>query len=233
MAVETTNASVELVRRDYHLTPDEVRTERARYRELCESVLEADDWQQVRDKKFVKRSGFQVLGAANNVTTSRLSMEIDRDPESGDILRARCLYRASDPKTGRSAEASGACSIKEKRFRMESARERDEHDIITTAETRATSRAISNLVAFGAVSAEEVTEEATAPPAWAQPAADPASGFDALRDALEAAGVQNANVVKNKIGNAILDRCDETIPQIAADVVALVATAMNPPRAAE
>ena len=64
-------------------------------------------------------------------------------------------YKATDPRTGRSADGDGAC------FASEKAQRRGgiggtEHNVRAHAHTRATNRAVSNLVAFGEVSAEEL-----------------------------------------------------------------------------
>jgi len=72
-------------------------------------------------------------------------------------------YKASDPRTGRSADGDGAC------FASEKAQRRGgiggtEHNVRAHAHTRATNRAVSNLVAFGEVSAEELeTTDRSAP----------------------------------------------------------------------
>jgi len=72
-------------------------------------------------------------------------------------------YKATDPRTGRSADGDGAC------FATEKAQRRGgiggtEHNVRAHAHTRATNRAISNLVAFGEVSAEELETTASSPP---------------------------------------------------------------------
>jgi hypothetical protein len=83
-----------------------------------------------------------------------VSEHVDRD-EKGSPIRASATVRATHP-SGRFAEGSGRCSIDESRFKTPSGRAKAEHDIAATAVTRATNRAISNLVGFGQVSAEEV-----------------------------------------------------------------------------
>lgn len=140
------------------------------YQELTRSQLTADDWQGLPGKpeSFVKRQGWQKLATFYNVSTEIRSQEIERD-ESGLPVRARVIARAVSP-NGRYAEGDGACSTGEARFASAKGRGKLEHDLPATATTLAQNRAISNLIGFGAVSAEEVGEEApTSAPAAALP----------------------------------------------------------------
>ena len=133
------------------------------YQELTSRMLSGDDWQGRRggDQSFVKRRGWAKLATAYGVSTELRSIDIDRDGDD-QILRARCIARATHP-NGRYAEGDGACSTSEPRFRSASGRQKIEHDLPATAATRATNRAISNLIGFGAVSAEEVDDQAAEP----------------------------------------------------------------------
>jgi hypothetical protein len=56
---------------------------------------------------------------------------------------------------GQYMDGFGACSTNESRFASAGGRQKLENDLRTTAATRATNRAISDLVGFGQVSAEE------------------------------------------------------------------------------
>src|SRR5690606_33732696 len=73
---------------------------------------------------------------------------------------ARVIVRGTAP-WGQSVEAVGLCSTRELRFYSRgqpnpTARAKAEHDCEATAATRATNRANSDLLAAGAVSAEDV-----------------------------------------------------------------------------
>jgi hypothetical protein len=132
----------------------------ARYRALCESILTPDDVIGIPGQPggFVKRSGFSKLATFYGVSTMILGQEIDRDGTDpdwpGKPLRARARVRATAT-NGRHADGDGACSLTEPRFKNPSGRQKADHDLMATAVTRATNRAISNLIGFGSVSAEE------------------------------------------------------------------------------
>jgi hypothetical protein len=86
-----------------------------------------------------------------------LNVELVREErqEHADDFGYCVTYKASDPRTGRSADGDGAC------FASEKAQRRGgiggtEHNVRAHAHTRATNRAVSTLVAFGEVSAEEL-----------------------------------------------------------------------------
>jgi len=137
------------------------------YQDLTGRLLTAEDWQGLpgRDESFVKRSGWAKLATFYGVSTELRAREIDRD-DDGQILRARCLVRATHP-NGRYAEGDGACAVTERRFASDRGRQKLEHDLLATAYTRASNRAVSNLIGFGEVSAEEM--DGTTP----EPAAHP------------------------------------------------------------
>jgi hypothetical protein len=157
------------------------------YRELCESILDDDDVIGIPGTPggFVKRSGWQKLATFYRVSTTIVYNATDHD-EEGTPVRARAIVRATH-ESGRSAEGDGACAITEPRFKGRG-RQKAEHDIGATAVTRATNRAISNLIGFGSVSAEEVDGDGStgAGPEFG-PAASPAEEDGMLR-ALEDLG---------------------------------------------
>lgn len=147
--------------------PDPVLAKAAsrRYQELCAALLEPTDWQRVsRDKSFAKKSAYVKLAKAYGVSVETVATDETRN--EGRIIRASARVRATDP-TGRYWESGGACSIDEKGRDLSA---KPEHDLPATAETRAANRAISNLIGFGEISAEE---------------ADPAPADDLADDELE------------------------------------------------
>lgn len=143
------------------MSPDAARQAMAKYQELTSAMLVDEDWQRIPSGKFVKRSGFQKIASGYGVSTEIVSETVERD-SGGKPLRAHAVVRATHP-NGRHADGSGSCSVDESRFRTPSGRAKAEHDISATAATRATNRAISNLVGFGQVSAEEVDGTGSAP----------------------------------------------------------------------
>lgn len=155
-------ASRELARRAVThevLTPLDVAQQKAAmavYQEGLKSILDASDWQGTNDKPFVKKSGWRKIAAWFNLSIEKVpgSDRVERD-DDGSLLRAEVWVRATAP-NGRYAEGDGYCDVSEPRFAKARARQKLENDLRGTAATRATNRAISNLVGMGAVSAEEV-----------------------------------------------------------------------------
>ena len=147
------------------MEPDQARAAMAKYQELTGAMLKSEDWQQIPGGRFVKRSGFQKIASGYGVSIEIVAEHVDRD-DGGAPLRASATVRATHP-SGRYADGSGRCAVTESRFATAKGRAKAEHDIAATAVTRATNRAISNLVGFGQVSAEEmdgVVDETQAQP---------------------------------------------------------------------
>ena len=111
--------------------------------------------------KLFRRKGYwKAIAQGFNLNVALVSEERqDHDDDFGYCV----TYKASDPRTGRFADGDGAC------FASEKAQRRGgiggtEHNVRAHAHTRATNRAVSNLVAFGEVSAEELeTTDRSAP----------------------------------------------------------------------
>ena len=141
------------------------------YQEGLQALVTDDDRQNFRDRdggtrSFPKRSGWRKIAMwfTLDLFVDWNSLVVDRD-EQGRPLRARVVGRAVHP-NGRIAEDFGACSVDEPRQFN-----KPEHDIISTATTRALNRAISNLVGMGELSAEEMVVEVEPPlPDWARQA---------------------------------------------------------------
>lgn len=145
------------------------------YQALCASLLVADDYQQIGDKQFRKKSAWRKLAVAFNVSCEVVSRDYERN-DAGRIVRAEVVVRALAP-NGRYMEGLGACDIFERccstpcpktRWQKHKCCESDcngshhfskpQHDIPATAMTRATNRACADLFGMGEVSAEEVME---------------------------------------------------------------------------
>jgi len=201
------------------------------YQDTCKAILTRDDTQRVGDREFTTRSGFQKLAAAYGVSTEIVSVDVTHEPEGdGTVMVARAVVRAIHP-SGRHAEGDGACSQREKRFRKGD--EKMDHSLPATAVTRATNRAVSNLVAFGTVSAEEMEGSlgsggpaGSAPlPGWAAPMNDIPGVAGNLTRVLKAAGVTDTAGRVSAIGQEIFDLCDGAFPFALARLAKLLADA--------
>jgi len=216
------------------MAPEQARQMMDAYQELTASILSPDDRQQVGDREFVKRSGFQKLAAAYGVSTEIVSSNVETVQRDGDtVLVARVVARAFHP-SGRRADGDGVCASNETRFRRGDPRM--EHNLTATATTRAVNRAVSNLIAFGSVSAEEAesTIDQGGParatpqlPDWAAPMNDIPGVAHNLTRILKAAGIENTHPVASEIGNAIFKLCDGEFPFVAARIAGLLANAVE------
>lgn len=140
----------------------------SQYQDLINKVCTPEDYQEIQGKKMRKKSGWRKIATFFNLSTSIVSQE-RHDYPNGDFSYS-FVCKASAP-NGRSAEGTGSCSafekatLKDGKFynwdkyskSLKEATPNSVHNVMTTAETRATNRAISNLVGGGEVSADEVT----------------------------------------------------------------------------
>lgn len=138
------------------------------YQEVCKALLDKSDYQNVtingKPKPFKKKSAWRKIATAFNISDEILEKEIIRD-ENHQIISATFYVKATAP-NGRSGVASASCAIFDKikskdteqpsNFELRKRFNNAENDVITTAHTRAKSRAIADLVGMGEVSAEEL-----------------------------------------------------------------------------
>ena len=135
------------------------------YQKLCKGLLNETDYQEIIVKEkdadgnyvkvkrhFKKKSAWQKLSRAFNVDTTIVDREIERT-KMGRVKEAYYCVRATLP-NGRSVESDALCSRSEKGKDKVS-----DHTIMSTAKTRATNRAIAELIGAGETSAEEMTAE--------------------------------------------------------------------------
>lgn len=215
--------AIEIVDHAAPLTPQQARDAMETYQEISKALINpGEDLQTIHTKTgprtFPKRSALQKIANAYRVSTQIVSREVERGGD-GQILRCSVVVRAIHP-DGRFSEGDGVCSRDEERFATSG--DKIEHDLPATAVTRATNRAISNLVAFGAVSAEEVEADVgNEPPAWAEHIGpnDIKSFGDDLHSLLKAAAGDAAAKGFTEIGQAIFDGCDGGVPRCVAHVV--------------
>ena len=100
-------------------------------------------------KDLEKKSGWQKLARAFNADTEIVDRDLLRT-STGRVREAYYRIKATLP-NGRTVESDALCSRKEKGKDNAS-----DHTIMSTAKTRATNRAIAELIGAGEVSAEEM-----------------------------------------------------------------------------
>lgn len=126
----------------------------AAYRELQRALDQGMPEQLINigGRMFRRKGYWRALATAFNLSVACLKEEADEDGW-------RVVYRATST-TGRFADGDGTCTHAEKAERMDT-----EHNVRSHAHTRAFNRAVSNLVGFGEVSAEEIRPERPRPAA--------------------------------------------------------------------
>ena len=139
------------------------------YQELTKKLLDESDYQKIGDKSFKKKSAWRKYATFMNITTTTVNETLTHD-EQGRIVTAKYEVKATAP-NGRSETGIGLCSIWDKahehnkQFGQRTCKgpcdgrkhfDKPEHDIPSTAHTRAKNRAISDLIGAGEVSAEEI-----------------------------------------------------------------------------
>jgi hypothetical protein len=155
------------------------------YQELVQALLTDDDYQVIAGNKFRKKSGWRKLARFFNISIEKIDQVITRDEFERPVY-ATVTVRASAP-NGRSVtatheahvlekccadrEAPGDCRLREV---YEDSGKPTGHvhcssectgwrhwshpgDLVATSETRATNRAISDIIGAGEVSAEEMS----------------------------------------------------------------------------
>jgi hypothetical protein len=167
------------------------------YRDLQRALDQAmpDQIMNLDGKPFRKKGYWRAIAVAFNLTVEPITERrevIGAFDDGRENFGWHVTYRATTPH-GRTATGDGSCFAIEKARRRDGAdpwaelpKQASEHNVRSHAHTRAYNRAISNLVGFGEVSAEEVDREAAGPTpvrpkatALAKPA-----GYDAWLDDL-------------------------------------------------
>lgn len=127
----------------------------AAYDAACAALIGPNDVQKEGGREFKKKSAWRKLARYFNISVE--IVRVDRD-QLGDHFLATVTARAVAP-WGQSYEEVGACGTDEATGR----RTITVADAIATASTRASNRAVSNLIAMGEVSAEEIGERKSYP----------------------------------------------------------------------
>lgn len=135
------------------------------YQDLVKALLEPSDYQKINGVPKKKKSAWRKLATAFNISDDIVEKNIIRE-EDHQIISAWFVVKATLP-NGRYGIGVGDCSIFDKinkkdtempsNFELRKRFNNAEHDVLTTAHTRAKSRAIADLVGGGEVSAEELS----------------------------------------------------------------------------
>lgn len=143
------------------------------YQEAIKALLTPEDYQTIANKDFKKKSAWRKLATAFRISDEIVNEQLEYD-DINQIVRARYRVRCTLP-NGRTAEGVGVCSIFDKirynatknnpadnetpsNFELRGRFSNAEHDVPSTAHSRAKNRAIADLIGAGEVSAEEMEE---------------------------------------------------------------------------
>ena len=191
------------------------------YQDVCKALLDKSDYQKIGANKFKKKSAWRKIATAFNISDDIVEKEIIRD-ENHQIISARYEVLATAP-NGRHGIGTASCSIFDKvknsdeempsNFELRKRFNNAENDVIGTAHTRAKSRAISDLVGMGEVSAEEIGEEtSTKKSVSIKPKAAPKTKAKEPKKEKPNKGIDEAievEVVESKPRKTIKDLMDE------------------------
>ena len=148
------------------VTPEQAKADWERFLALKAALLTPEDYQTYiisgEKKQYVRKSGFRKLAFAFGLS-DRIVDEQRTDRPDGSIVW-RIVVEVSHP-NGRISTGVGICDSAERKPREEgkSPWAHMEHDVYSTAHTRAKNRAIADMIAAGMVSAEEMEPEQTIP----------------------------------------------------------------------
>jgi hypothetical protein len=117
------------------------------FQELKKYIIERSDIQVIQGKNYVKKSGWRKFATFYNLT-DRI-VEETREDLGNNAFSWKMKVICTAP-NGRQTEGVAICTSGEKKF------SHPEHDVYTTCHTRAKNRAISDMIAAGEVSAEEM-----------------------------------------------------------------------------
>ena len=130
------------------LTPEKAAEAWREFVNLKQKLLDDEDYALIIGKKLIRKSGFRKLGVVFNLSDRIIeSVRTDREDES---FTWRIVVEVQAP-NGRTCTGVAVCDSRERKFAHA------EHDVYSTCHTRAKNRAISDMVAGGVVSAEEMT----------------------------------------------------------------------------
>ncbi|KAG9444745.1 hypothetical protein H6P81_016085 [Aristolochia fimbriata] len=111
------------------------------YQNAAMSILEKGDYTMISGSPYIKKSGWRKISFFFNLSYEIKDKSIEFD-ENRNVQRAEFLVRAY-MQGGRFSDGWGSCERREKRF------SRPNHDIPSTAETRAKNKACQDLLGIG------------------------------------------------------------------------------------
>lgn len=144
------------------------------FQKLKDKLITDSDVMEFKNKKFIKKSGWRKFATMFNLSHEIIDRDIKYN-ESGEVIYAEFVIKAIAPNS-RYSSGWASCSTKE-RSHKENKTDRETgrvicegpcdgirhfdnttHNIPATAFTRALNRAISDMIAGGEVSAEEIQQ---------------------------------------------------------------------------
>lgn len=131
------------------MTPDDSLIAWNEFQELKSRVKSPQDVIRIQGKEYLTKSFWRKMGTFFNLTDEITTREIEID-KSGRTRSAYYEVKVTHP-NGRSVVGIGFCSVNERSFAH------PDHDIRATANTRAKNRAISDMIAGGEATAEEMS----------------------------------------------------------------------------
>lgn len=120
--------------------------------DFCAALLSPNDVVVEGARTFKKKSAWRKLQKAFRISTRILKTAVTDIDAAGTVVTVATVVVEASAPWNQTAEAVGACGSDEETER----RTITLADMVATAETRATNRAVSNLIAAGEVSAEEI-----------------------------------------------------------------------------
>ena len=117
------------------------------FQALKHCIIEKSDIQTIQGKPFIKKSGWRKFATFYNLTDKIVEETQIPIEKGGFYWKIKVVCTAPN---GRQTEGVGMCSS------LEKSGARQLHDVYTTAHTRSKNRAISDMIAAGEVSAEEM-----------------------------------------------------------------------------
>uniref|UniRef100_A0ACD5YC65 Uncharacterized protein n=1 Tax=Avena sativa TaxID=4498 RepID=A0ACD5YC65_AVESA len=112
-----------------------------KYQEVALSILDKSDYTLISGNPYIKKSGWRKISCFYNISFEIRDHSIEFD-DSRNVNRAEFLVRAS-MQGGRFSDGWGSCDRRGKRFNNPN------HDIPSTAETRAKNKACQDLLGIG------------------------------------------------------------------------------------
>lgn len=111
------------------------------YQNAALAILEKTDYTMISGNPFIKKSGWRKISFFFNISFEIKDRVIEFD-DNRNVQRAEFVVRAQ-MRCGRFSDGWGSCDRREKRF------QKPNHDIPSTAETRAKTKACSDLLGIG------------------------------------------------------------------------------------